>query len=164
MAVKILVGMNTLDAAIVSAGSAEDIFAFCLLNGIGITDDLTPGAVLQPTGQTYQAASVITNGQIISKPVNVLPGQTLLDLAMQQLGSAEAAFGLAVLNSLNLTADLVAGSSLNYGLTPYSAQVLKIYNDNGYKPASGLAIPGPPMPTLLSGIDYWALEFDFVVQ
>ena len=164
MPVKILVGMNAIDAAIATAGSAEDIFAFCALNGIGLTDALTPGEVLQGTGFVYLLSSSITNPQITTKPVKVLPGQTLLDLAMQTMGSVEAVFVLAQLNNRSVTADLVAGTAINYSLTPYNAAVVKIYSDNGFKPASGLSIPGPGKPALLSGIGYWAIEYDFVVQ
>lgn len=162
--VTILVGMNPIDAAIVSGGSAEDVFAFCFLNGLGLTDDLAPGAIYQGTGMAYQASSVITNPQITSKPVNVLPGQTLLDIAMQQLGSVEGVFALALLNQMSITGDLVEGSALDYSLTPFSLTVLKVYQNNGYKPASGLSTAGGAMPVLLSGVDYWAIEFDFTVQ
>ena len=158
-------GMNQLDAAIASAGSVEDVFAFCALNGIGLTDDLQPGTFLQGTGKTYQAASVVTNLQIVAKAISVMAGQTLLDLAMQQLGSIEAVFAMAFLNKMSITNDLEAGSAINYSLTPYSPQILKVYTDNGYKPASGLNIPGGgEMPVLLSGIGYWAIEYDFVVS
>ena len=43
MGVKVLVGMAVADAVLASAGSLEDLVAFCLLNGIGITENLTPG-------------------------------------------------------------------------------------------------------------------------
>ena len=165
MSVKLLVGMNQLDAAIASAGSIEDIFAFCALNGIGLTDDLEAGTFLQGTGQTYQASSVVTNNQVVSKVVKVMAGQTLFDMAMQQLGNIEAVFALALLNAKSITADLIAGAAINYSLAAYSPQILKVYQDNGYKPASGLNTPGSgPMPVLLSGIGYWAIEYDFVVS
>ena len=164
MEVKILQGMNPLDAAIATAGSVEDIFALAALNGIGITDDLVPGTVLQGTGLTYQAASVITNSQVVTNLVKVLAGQCLFDIAMQQLGSIEPVFALAGLNGNSITDDLLAGSKVNYSLTPYSQKVLKIYQDNQYKPASGLTVPGQPKPIMLEGIDYWGIEYDFVVQ
>jgi hypothetical protein len=108
---------------------------------------------------------VVTNLQIVDKQTKVMPGQTLLDLAMQQLGSIEAVFALALLNNMSITNDLTAGGVINYSLTPYSPRILKVYTDNGYKPASGLNIPGGgAMPILLSGISYWAIEYDFVVE
>ncbi len=44
--------------------------------------------------------------------VTVLDRQTLKDLAIQVLGSADAAFDLAKVNNLNVTDDLVIGSEL----------------------------------------------------
>ena len=44
--------------------------------------------------------------------MKVLSGQTLFDIAVQYCGCADAAFGLAVLNGLNLTDDLEAGQEL----------------------------------------------------
>ena len=96
--------------------------------------------------------------------MNIMAGQTLLDLAMQKLGSVEAVFALSLLNGMSVTDDLQAGDKLNCDLTPYSPQVLNIYNDNQYKPASGLNIPGQQIPVSLTGIDYWVIENDFIVQ
>lgn len=160
MAVEILVGMNTIDGAIATAGSAEDIFAFCALNGIAITADLVPGEVLQGTGLTYRASSAVPNSQVVSKPVAVLQGQTLLDVAIQQLGSAEGVFGLYRMNAISVTAALVPGAVVNYSLTPVSAPVAKIYADNGYKPQSGTVAA----PVQLGGIGYWAIELTFVAE
>jgi hypothetical protein len=162
--IKILQGMNAIDAAIATAGSAEDVFAFCLLNNIDLTCDLAPGTVLQGTGLSYLPSSAYTNPQITSGSVTVMPGQTWLDMAMQQLGSVEAVFALAQLNNLSLTADIAPGTQINYTLTPYSNQVVKIYNDNGYHPASGLDTPGPALPALMSGIGYWGIGYTFIVQ
>jgi len=164
MAIKVLAGMTIPDAVIASAGSLEDLIAFCQLNGIGITDDLSAGETLQSTGLSYEPASSITNSQLITAPVKIMPGQTPPDMAIQMLGSLEALVELAVLNGISVTADLTIGELLNYSLTPYSQQVAQLYQVNGWHPASGLTIPGPGTPVLLSGIGYWALEYDFVVQ
>jgi hypothetical protein len=162
--VKILQGMNAIDSAIATAGSAEDTFAFCLLNNIDLTCDLIAGEVLQGTENTYLPSSVYSNPQVVNGAVATLPGQTWLDMAMQQLGSVEAVFALTQLNNMSVTCDIVPGTAINYSLTPYSNQVVKIYNDNGYKPASGLDTPGPGLPVLMSGIGYWGINYTFIVQ
>ena len=148
---------------IAEAGSLEDLIAFCQLNGIGITDDLTPGEVLQGTGNSYPPGSSVTNSQLVMAPVNILPGQTLADMAIQTQGSMENLVELAVLNGLSVTALLTPGEQLNYGLTPYSAQIVQIYKANGWTPASGATIPGPGAPVLLSGVGYWGIDYTFIV-
>jgi len=156
--------MNAIDAAIATAGSAEDVFAFCLLNNIDLTCDLAPGAVLQRTGLSYLPASTYTNPQLTSGLVAVMPGQTWLDMAIQQLGSVEAVFALAQLNNATVTTDIAPGTKINYSLAPYSNQVVKIYDDNSYHPASGEDTQGPGLPVLLAGIGYWGIGYTFIVQ
>jgi hypothetical protein len=155
--------MTVLDAVISEAGSLEDLIAFCQLNGIGISDGLTPGDVLEATGNSYPPGSVVTNSQLTTAPVNILPGQTLADMAIQTQGSLESLVALAVLNNMSVTGLLTPGEQLNYNLTPYSPQVAQQFINNGWTPASGETIPGPPAPVLLSGIGYWGVEYNFVV-
>ena len=92
--------------------------------------------------------------------IPVISEQTLLDLAMQELGSVEAVFASGRLNGLSITADLTPGSMINTTLPVYSAPVVKYYRDTRFRPASARQAS----PVLLSGIDYWGLEYDFVVQ
>lgn len=73
--------------------------------------------------------------------VIVLAGQTIPDIAMQQSGSVEAMFALAVNNGLSITDNLPVGSSLTYGATPYDSTVAKIFQDGNYKPASNDSSP-----------------------
>jgi hypothetical protein len=44
--------------------------------------------------------------------MKVLAGQSLIDIAIQELGSAEGAYNLAVLNGMSITDDLVPGQEL----------------------------------------------------
>ena len=99
-------GMTLPDAVILSANSMEDFFAFCALNNLGYTDNILPGATLQSTGISYIASSVPNFDYITVKPVNVMVGQTLMDMATQQLGSLEGWFALALLNNMAYSDDL----------------------------------------------------------
>jgi len=157
-------GMTLVDAVIATAGSMEDYFAFCALNDLGYTDDVQSGESLQATGNKYQASARLTNDHITIKPVFTLFNQTVFDMATQQLGSLEAVFALAQLNNMALSDDLQTGQQLNYSITPFNKAVLKIYQDNGYKPATGCTLPGQQPPVGLQGIGYWAIGFDFIVS
>jgi len=156
--------MSVLDAVIAEAGSLEDLIAFCQLNGIGITADLAPGDTLQATGNSYPPGSVVSNSQLVTAPVNILPGQTLADMAIQTQGSLESLVALVVLNNMSVTNLLTPGEQLTYSLTPYSPQVVAQFKANGWTPASGVTIPGPAAPVLVAGIGYWGIEYTFVVQ
>lgn len=157
-------GMSLMDAVIASAGSLEDYFAFCALNGLSYSDDIQAGQALQGTGLLYQIGRPPTNDHITIKPVLVQFNQTIADMAIQQLGSLEDVFTLAKLNNMAFSDDLVTSQQLSYSLTPYNKAVLKIYQDNGYKPATGTIAPGQTKPVEYEGIGYWSIGFDFIIS
>lgn len=85
--------------------------------------------------------------------------QTLLDIAMQESGTAEEAFALAVANGLSVTQDLYNTQQL-VSTPVVNALVVNTFKRENRKPATG--------ETLLSdddeGIDFWAIEEDFIIQ
>ncbi|MDR3227757.1 MAG: LysM domain-containing protein [Prevotellaceae bacterium] len=87
--------------------------------------------------------------------------QTLLDIAVQEMGSAEAVFELAAANNLSITDALENGQILQI---PQSAnnyvqrQVVKYYNVNKINPATAIENATP------EGIEFWAIEYDFVIN
>lgn len=95
----------------------------------------------------------------------VLHNQSLLDLAIQHTGAVENAFAIAVANGLSITDELEAGE--NIGLTAYDIQqnkdILSYYTAKKLQPATGLSSQqlSNDKP---QGIDYWAIQMDFVVS
>jgi len=87
--------------------------------------------------------------------VKILPKQTLFDIAVQECGSIEAVFEIARTNNLSITAELPAGTII---ILPevYNRTVKKVYQDNGYKPAS-------ISDTNFGGIGFWTIGDDFIV-
>lgn len=85
--------------------------------------------------------------------------QTLLDVAVQNCGSADALINLALLNDKSLTEDVPAGTSL---LLPdvISTEVVKKLKPYGNVPVTYIdeTIVGA------EGIGYWFIEQNFVVQ
>ena len=76
--------------------------------------------------------------------LTVLDRQSMFDIAVQALGSAESAFELAVLNGLSVTDELDAGLEL---LLPASAnkEIATYYTNRQLKPATWLtddSLPG----------------------
>jgi hypothetical protein len=69
--------------------------------------------------------------------LTVLDRQSSFDIAVQALGSAEAAFETAILNDLSVTDDLEMGQEL---LLPASSnrEIANYYNNRRLKPATGI--------------------------
>jgi hypothetical protein len=71
--------------------------------------------------------------------IKALNNQSLFDIAIQTLGSAEAAFDLALANNISITDDLEAGQILT---VPQAAndyvkkQTVEYYKINDIKPAT----------------------------
>ena len=183
---KALPGQTLFDIAIQELGSAEAAFELAVLNGLNPTDDLIPGQELVLPGVvnsdvqqyfqnknihpatllTVQAQvigsvvdAIIRNVQTVqSNLISVLQGQTIFDVAIQEFGSVEASYPLATLNGMSVTDDLVPGmllqktSIVNKIITSY-------YSDKALKPATGGVVVSS-----IGGIEYWAIETEFLVS
>lgn len=71
--------------------------------------------------------------------VTVQDNQSIIDLAIQHCGSAEAAFDLAALNGISITDELAAGQTLQLPDVA-NKDIAKYYFDRGIVPATGTAI------------------------
>ena len=83
--------------------------------------------------------------------VIVTEGQSIIDIAIQEYGTALASFDLAVVNGLNLTDDLRPGQKLEIKESFYTLpEVQKYFKDRKQLIKSGIEIttPNPPNPTL----------------
>ena len=89
----------------------------------------------------------------------VLEGQSLLDIAIQCCGSAEAAYDIALLNNISITDDLAAGRELTIPAS-VNASVVTYYTQKGIRPATSLT----DTDTVFGGIDYMGIEIDFIVS
>lgn len=112
---------------------------------------------------TPDTRPVVYQPESARKQVQVLAGQTLIDIALQELGDCERLFELAKMNNVNTTDDLEAGSLVfvpDWSLD--KKELVKLFSNPMNKPASSrttLSIPTGP-----EGIDYWGIEIDFVVS
>ena len=162
---KVLSGQTLFDIAIQSCGGTEAAFELSLLNGLNLTDELIPGQELvlpdvvnadialyfknkniQPatllTVQAQVIGSVIDTvirdvATIQSNLISVLQGQTFFDIAIQVSGSAEAAFEMALINSIGITDELTSEMVLlPAGIL--NKQIATYYQDKQINPATGL--------------------------
>lgn len=86
----------------------------------------------------------------------IQPGQTLIDIAVQHLGSEEGVFALAQLNELSITDELTAGNELELPEV-VDKRVTRYFTDGGYRPSVGVDID------ILEGIGYWGVFTEFEV-
>lgn len=96
------------------------------------------------------------------KAVKILFNQTLLDIAVQELGDYARAVELAVLNGLKVTDMPVVGSFVQ--VPDYDrdkSYLVTLFKDDANKPATG----DTGIDTeLLQGIGYWRIEQNFRVS
>lgn len=89
--------------------------------------------------------------------------QSLFDVAVQHCGTMEAAFELALLNDVSMSADLLVGEAVILP-TPADSSTVTTFTVNRYMPATGctqaeiLAILNQS-----EGIEFWGIEYDFIV-
>lgn len=107
----------------------------------------------------------MTNKQETYIPMQTIlinEGQTLKDIATQYLGNAERVGEIALLNDINITDDLVIGAEL---LIPDveldKASTINHFKKNNIVPASSIDVA---VGEEEEGINYWAIEEDFIIQ
>jgi len=99
------------------------------------------------------------------KVIIIAHNQSLLDVAVQYCGSAEAAFFIALENSLSLTSDLQAGQKLTIPQTTPcdNRDIATYYGNNGIMPST--AVAKDFIETLANpGIGEMIIESTFIVR
>jgi hypothetical protein len=97
--------------------------------------------------------------------VTVSYGQTWLDIAMQELGDVERVMELVLLNGRSLSDNLQAGEVLkvpDYDIS--KRKFIQLFANNANKPASGESFNADDAVAIGEGIEFWAIENDFVVS
>ena len=91
--------------------------------------------------------------------INVLTGQSLLDLAIQGMGSIEGVFALAEAAGLSITDELSPGMVIPVPLPLADPQVAAYYATRRITPATATTTEIIP-----EGVEYWRIEFDFITS
>ena len=89
----------------------------------------------------------------------VLDRQSLFDIAVQESGSASAAFDLALENDLSLTDNLEVGEPVA-SVETQNKPVSDYYNNRQLKPATGIT----EEQERIGGINFMGIEIDFIVS
>lgn len=90
--------------------------------------------------------------------------QSLFDIAMEHAGGSEAAWDIAVSDQLSITDDLTVGEALAVPMVK-NQRIVTFFQAIKHSPAT--AISTDEINNLLcvgEGIEFWAIEYDFVVS
>lgn len=97
------------------------------------------------------------------KETMIIAQQTLLDIAIQQCGSAKAIVDIAVLNNLSITDTLETGQVVKSDKV-IDVNIADYYRNRNLKPVTGLNDEDKIIIAKEEGIAYWGINVDFVVQ
>ncbi len=177
------------DVAIQKLGSPEAAFLLAMENSLSLTDELAPGSSLElpeqwnskvadyfskmnvaPATFAESASSQDENIEVIywsndlkrQTGVRVSEKQSLFDVAIEKGGSFESVMELAILNGLSITERLTPGQQLELP-SVIDNDVVNYYSSKGIVPETTSTESDDSVP-VLEGIDYWAIEVDFIVS
>ncbi len=163
-------GQNLLDISIKEVGNIAALFAIAQKNDLAITADLPSGMLLdvditglfntEENNDTAILPDVKNEAEILV--INSKELQTLLDISIQEKGSVEALFAIALRNEKSITDELASGSVIDVNTKIIDEGIAAYYFINKLKPSSNAsAIPGVEVE---EGIEFWAVEYEFIVS
>lgn len=96
----------------------------------------------------------------------VLDCQSLLDLAIQELGDISGIFDLAEKANVSLTDELAAGQEIELPLQLSDKQIAGYYASRRITPATAITISSTSGDgnLLMEGVEFWGIEYDFIVS
>jgi len=97
--------------------------------------------------------------------ITVLNNQSLIDVAIRHCGTVEAVLDIAILNNVGITQELVPGQILELPNKDYGYQeVVNYFEINKKEPATSLTEENKAIVEGDSGIGFWIIEDNFIVQ
>jgi hypothetical protein len=163
----ILPGETLFDVAVRDYGHMQGVFQLAKDNGIGMTDELAPGGELEVdesiSFKELRGISIALQTVELPNEVAAEPYQNMFDIAVQLYGDLSGVFQLAKDNSKDMTTELLPGEVLKSRKEVINKLIVDYYRGRNIKPATGLS-PEENEQLKPEGIDYWAIEVDFIVS
>ena len=97
------------------------------------------------------------------KTVIVQNGQSVFDIAIQKCGVIDAAYDIAILNGISITDTLIGGTVLQIPAV-VNKDVVNTFTLGNIEPATAMTTEQYNNTIRGEGIDFWAVEIDFVVN
>jgi hypothetical protein len=157
-AIKVLYGHELTDLV-----EEEFLFLTADLNDMGITDNLIVGSIIiipSLIKRNLKKETIKPAAKEIR--TRVLNGQAWVDLVLMLTGDEERLFEICDLNEMGITDEIIAGTIIK--------SIDSAFDKKGVVNALRFAIPASilnqPMNEEPSteGIEFWAIEFDFMVN
>lgn len=98
---------------------------------------------------------------------NILDRQSLFDLALQLHGDISTALNLAEASNLSITDNLTIGQPFQHNTADIlDHTVVNLYTNRHHNPATALSsdLTSGDGAILLEGIEYWGIQYDFIVS
>jgi hypothetical protein len=132
---------SLLDIAIQYYGNAQAAVLLAIVNGITVSEELAAGDELKELDQSYELATwqeLRSEQAVEEQTLTVQHNQSMLDLAIQYAGSAQAAVFLAMENGRSISEDITIGGELKYTSLPiFSRSIIDNFERNGIVVATG---------------------------
>jgi hypothetical protein len=97
--------------------------------------------------------------------ITVLNNQSLLDIAIRHCGTVEALVDIALLNNVGITQELVPGQLLELPTKDYGYnEAVRFFEINKKEPATALTEENKAIVEGDSGIGFWTIGDNFIVQ
>lgn len=93
----------------------------------------------------------------------VLNNQTLLDIAIQEYGTIEAVFELAMANGLGITDELTTGTKLKIIKAKEETEILGYYKQNTISLSTGITKQNEENIIIPDGIGFMEIESTFKI-
>lgn len=99
------------------------------------------------------------------RQIIALHNQSLLDVAIRHCGTVEAITDIAILNNISITDELVPGQLITIPAKDYGYQnVVDFFEVNKKQPATALTVENKQIIEGDSGIGFWIIQDNFIVQ
>lgn len=97
--------------------------------------------------------------------ITALHNQSLLDVAIRHCGTVEAVLDIAILNNISVTGELIPGQVIELPNNDYGFQeVVNFFAANNIDPATALTQDDEALTEGNSGIGFWEIGNNFIVQ
>lgn len=96
----------------------------------------------------------------------VLDSQSLWDIAIRESGDISGVWEIAEKQDIGLTEELTAGEELEIPPEMKNRKIARFYDLYGIYPATGITIESMSGEgaLLLEGIEFWGIEYDFIIS
>jgi hypothetical protein len=101
----------------------------------------------------------------MEQKITVRNNQSLLDIAIQETGAIESVLDAMRESSLSVSAILAPGSKVVLTGDTQNVDIKGYYKGNKLSPSTGISgYQAPGDAEVGEGIEYWAIEVDFIVS